>query len=288
MAKWLKTRGVFVQADIKRAQRNVKQAADQASVGDKATWMKILARLGYAAKGVVYLIIGVLAVEGGVAGGSRSALIQINQQPFGRVLLTLVAIGLLAYAIWRFVHGITDPENEGDDAKALAKRAGYVASGVVYGALAFSAAQIAFGNGGGNGAQHWTAEVLDLAFGRWLVGLAGVGVILGGLHQLQQAITAKFKEDFALSEINPEQERWAVRAGRAGHAARTVVYLIIGWFLMQAALTYSSSEVGGLGEALSTLQQQPYGRWLLGAAGVGLVCYGIYCFVLARYRKAVY
>lgn len=279
-----------MQADVKRAQRNVQQAADQASVGDKATWMKMLARAGYAAKGVVYLVIGVLAVEGGVAGGSRSALTQINQQPFGRFLLTLVAIGLLAYAIWRFVHGIADPENEGDDAKALAKRTGYVASGVVYGALAFSAVQIAFGSGGGggSGAQNWTAQVLDLAFGRWLVGLAGVGVILGGLHQLQQAITAKFRENFALSEISPEQERWAVRAGRLGHAARTVVYAIIGWFLVRAALTYDSSEVGGLGEALRTLQQQPYGRWLLGAAGVGLVCYGIYCFVLARYRKAVY
>jgi hypothetical protein len=279
-----------MKSDVKRAQRNVQEAADKVAVGDRATWMKVLARGGYTAKGIVYLVVGGLAVEGGVAGGSRSALSEINQQPFGRVLLSLVAVGLLAYAIWRFVQGVADPENEGDDAKALGKRTGYIASGIGYGALAFSAAQIVFGSGGGGGggAQHWTAQVLGLVLGRWLVGLAGVCVMVGGLHQLQQAITAQFKEDLVLSNIEPTQVRWAVRAGRAGHGARTVVYLIIGWFLVQAALTYSSGQVGGMGRALTALQRQPYGRWLLAAAGLGLACYGIYCFVLARYRKAVY
>lgn len=254
----------------------------------EADWMKGLARVGYGAKGVVYLIIGILAIRGVARTGPEGALSTIAQQPFGQILLGLVAIGLLAYASWRFTQSVADPENEGDDAKAIGKRIGYFASGVVYAGLALSAAQIILGSGsGGGGAQDWTARVLELSFGQWLVGLAGVGVILGGLHQLKQAVTAEFKEDFALSEMDSAQETWAERTGRVGHAARTVVYLIIGWFLIEAAVTSNASEAGGLSKALDTLQGQPYGPWLLGAAGIGLMCYGVYCFVMARYRKAV-
>lgn len=260
-----------------------------AARAQEANWMKLLARVGYGAKGIVYLIIGGLAIRGVASSGSEGALSKIAQQPFGQILLGLVAVGLLAYAAWRFVQSLADPEDEGDDAEGIGKRVGYFASGIVYAGLAVSAVQIIIGSGGGGGggAQDWTARVLELSFGQWLVGIAGAGVIIGGLHQLKQAVTADFKEDFALSEMNDTQETWAERTGRLGHAARTVVYLIIGWFLIQAAMTSDASEVGGLSKALDTLQDQPYGPWLLGAAGVGLVCYGIYCFVMARYRKAV-
>ena len=259
------------------------------TASSEAGWLKILARVGYGAKGVVYLIVGILAVRGIASTGSSGALSKIAQQPFGQVLLGLVGVGLLAYAVWRLVQGFADPEDEGDDTTALAKRVGYVASGLVYAGLAVSAAQIVLGSGGGGGggAQDMTARVLALTFGRWLVGAAGGGGMLGGLHQLKEAITADFKDDFALAKMSETEETWATRAGRIGHAARTAVYLIIGWFLLQAALTANPNEAGGLGKALDTLQNQPYGPWLLGAAGLGLICYSVYCFVMARYRKAV-
>ena len=255
----------------------------------EADWMKLLARVGYGAKGVVYLIIGILAIRGVDATGPQDALSTIGQQPFGKILLGLVTLGLLAYASWRWVQSLADPEDEGDGAKAIGKRVGYFVSGVVYAGLAVSAAELILGGGGSgaNGAESWTARVLALTFGQWLVGLAGTGVILGGLHQLKQAVTADFTKNFALNEMDAAQKIWAERIGRVGHAARTVVYLIIGWFLIEAAVTSNAGQAGGISEALDTLQAQPYGPWLLGAAGTGLICYGVYCFVMARYRKAV-
>ncbi|CAN5754269.1 DUF1206 domain-containing protein [soil metagenome] len=250
-----------------------------------------LARVGYAAKGVVYLIIGGLAAQGVAQAGSQGALTKIAQQPFGRVLLAVVALGLAAYALWRLVQGFADSGDEGGDASGIGKRIGYVGSGLAYAALTVAAVQIILGGGGssgggsGGGAQDWTATLLQAPFGRFLVGAVGVGVVLGGLYQLYQAVSAKFTEEFRTGEMSSTELTWARRVGRVGHAARSVVYFIIGWFLLRAALTSNASEVGGLGKALDTLQGQPYGAWLLGVTGVGLAAYGVYCFVLARYRR---
>ena len=248
--------------------------------------LPVLARIGYAAKGVVYLIIGGLAAQGAAQAGSQGALSKIAAQPFGQILLGVVALGLAAYALWRFVQGFADSGDEGDDAKGIGKRIGYVGSGVSYAALTVAALQIIVGGGGGGGgAQDWTAKLLHVPFGRWLVGAIGVGVVLGGLYQLYQAVSAKFTEEFDTGEMSSTELTWATRAGRVGYAARSVVYFIIGWFLLQAALNSDASEAGGLGKALDALQAQPYGPWLLGITGVGLAAYGVYCFVLARYRQ---
>jgi len=252
-------------------------------------WLKLLARIGFGAKGVVYLILGVLAVQGTAGGGTKGALSEIVRQPFGKIMLSVVMVGLAAYGLWRVLQSTLDPENEGREPKALGKRIGWFCSGLAYFALAFSAARIVLGGGGGggDGAESGTQTLLSLPFGQWLVGIVGVGVLLAGAHQLKQAITADFREDFALRKMSGPEKTWATYAGRAGHAARTVLYVIIGVFLLQAAWTANPDQAGGLGEALDTLQRQPYGPWLLGAAGIGLVCYGLYCFVMARYRKAV-
>ena len=252
--------------------------------------MKTLARVGYGAKGIVYIITGGLAAQGIAQAGSEGALTTIAQQPFGKVLLGLVAVGLAAYSLWRFVQGFTDPENEGDDAEGIGKRVGYLGSAAAYAFLTFTAVQIIFSgsSGSGSGGGGWTAQLLQTTWGQIAVGAVGVGILIGGFYQLYQGFTGGFTDDFAKGEMSSQELTWATRAGRIGHIARGIVYLIIAWFFVQAALQSDASETGGIGKALDELGSQPYGPWLLGAVGVGFVAYGIYCFVMARYRKDVY
>ena len=272
--------------DAGRQAANAARSAAHVAPG----WMRVLARLGFGAKGVVYLIVGALAMQG-AASDQKGALTEIASQPFGRALLGVVALGLAAYALWRFVSGAIDPHDESDDdAKGAAKRVGYVASGVVYAALAIEAGRMAIGGGGGSGgedgAQHWTGKLLEMDYGSVLVGLVALGVLIGAGYQLKQAITADFRENFRLGEMSATEDTWATRAGRLGHGARAVVYALIAWFLGRAALANDEDRAGGLGKALETLQSQPWGSWMLIAAGLGLACYGVYCFVVARYCDA--
>lgn len=262
--------------------------------GDAITWVVWLARAGYAAKGFVYIIIGALAVQVAIGSGGRTtgptgALDSIANAPFGQVLLYLVALGLFGYAIWRLVQAWVDPENEGSDAKGIVKRIGYAVSGIIYGAFGVEAVRIAMGSSGGSSdgsqAQDWTARLMAQPFGIWLVGIVGVIIIGTGLYQFYRAYSAKFRTKLKLHEMNREEEKWATRAGRIGFAARGVVYLTIGSFLITAAIQSNPEQAGGIGEALQTLAQQPYGPWLLGLVAMGLAAYGFFAIVLARYRR---
>jgi hypothetical protein len=257
-------------------------------------WVEKLARFGYAAKGVVYTVIGILALrlalgQGGEATGPEGALSTIGQQPFGRTLLAIMAAGLLAYALWRFVQAAVDPEHKGKDAKGLAQRAGYVASGLTYGALGLLAGRMALGQvGGGSGGQSqedWTARLLAQPFGVWLVALVGLVVIGIGLYQFYYGISGKFRKELKLHEMSRTEVTWATRAGKLGYPARGVVYAMTGGFFMLAALRANPEEAGGFGQALAELARQPYGPWLLGLVALGVFCYGIYSFVQAKYRR---
>lgn len=262
---------------------------------DSAEWIERLARFGFAAKGVVYAVVGFLAAQAAFGTGGRTtdtqgALQSIVSQPFGQILLAIVAIGLVGYVLWRFVQAILDPENEGSDAKGVAKRIGYAISGLIYASLAFSAVKIIAGSssGSGNGdssTQDWTARVLAQPFGQWLVGLGGAFLIGLGFYYFYRAFTAKFRKKLKIREMSIAEERWATRLGQLGIAARAVVFIIIGFFLIQAARQSDASEARGLGGALGSLAGQPYGPWLLGLVAIGLIAYGIYMGVEARYRR---
>ena len=256
-------------------------------------WVERLARLGYLAKGIVYAIVGVLAVQaafgaGGQTTDTKGALSAIAAQPFGKFLLALLTVGLIGYVVWRFVQAVQDPEHKGDDAKGWATRLGYVVSGLIYASLAFTAIGLIRGSGGGGGGnskQDWTARLLAQPFGQWLVGLVGAFVIGLGFYQLYQAYKAKFRKQMKLQEMSPTEETWATRIGRFGLGARGVVFCIIGFFLLQAARQSDASEVRGLDGALQSLAQQPYGPWLLGIVALGLIAYGIHMAVQARYIR---
>ncbi|MBD2773280.1 DUF1206 domain-containing protein [Iningainema tapete] len=257
-----------------------------------SVWVERLARFGYASKGVVYAIVGLLAAQaafgsGGKTTDTQGALQTIVNQPFGKFLLALVAIGLIGYVIWRFVQAIKDPENKGTDAKGLAQRIGYAINGFIYAGLALSAVQIVLGSGGGNSnsTQDWTARLLSQPFGQWLVGTVGAFTIGLGFYQFYEAFTSKFRRELSLTELSDRERKWIISICRFGMLARGIVFCIIGWFLIQAAINSDASRAGGLDEALQTLAQQPYGPWLLGIVSLGLVAYGIYMVVQARYRR---
>jgi Domain of Unknown Function (DUF1206) len=260
------------------------------SSGAKIAW---LARSGYAARGIVYLIVGGLAVVAALGGGqttdSKGALRTILLQPFGEVLLALVALGLVGYAIWRLVQAFADPDGHGTDAKGLVIRGGLLVSAATHSLLALFALSLIFGWGssvgggsGDSGAQDWTAWLLQQPFGRWLVGLIGAAVIGAGIAHMIKGYRADFAKYLEMAPATLERSSPVCRFGLI---ARGVVFLIIGGFLVVAAWRFSSGDVVGLQGALQTLQQQPYGWILLAVVALGLCAFGVYGLIEARYRR---
>lgn len=271
--------------------RNVEQVARQMAADP---WVERLSRFGIASKGIVYAIDGLLAAQaalgtGGKTTDSAGALKTIVGQPFGKFLLTLVAIGLLGYVLWRFIQALLDPERKGTDVKGLLARLGYFIIGAIYAGLALTATKLILGSActGGNSTQDSTARLLAQPFGQWLVGTLGAMVISMGFHQFYKAYSAKFRQDLKWQEMSDAEKTWATRAGRLGHAARGVVFLVIGFFLIQAARQSDPNQARGLGGALAALAQQPYGPWILAVVAIGLIAYGIYLLAEARYRRVV-
>ncbi|UBF29215.1 DUF1206 domain-containing protein [Kovacikia minuta CCNUW1] len=273
----------------KNIQQPVKRAASH-------PWVEQLARFGFAAKGVVYFIVGLLAAQAAFTSGGRTtdtsgALEEILIQPFGKFLLGLVTIGLVGYALWRLVQTVLDPEHAGQELKAkrIIQRVGYAFSGLAYAGLAFTAVKLIVGAGRdrSNATQDWTARLLAQPFGQWLVGIAGGIAIAVGLSYFYQAYKGKFRQKFKLHQMSSTEQTWAVRLGRFGITARGVVFCVIGIFLIKAALHTNASEAKGLGGALAALAQQPFGPWILGIVALGLIAYSIYSLIEARYRRII-
>jgi hypothetical protein len=251
-----------------------------------------LARAGLVARGVVYGIIGVLAVklalgDGGDATNQQGALQKIAEGPFGKVLLVLMAIGLVGYAAWRLVraalgHG---PESSDDTKDRIAG----LVSGIAYAALAVTAIKILTGSGSGGGPssdpQGTTGGVLDWPAGRVLVIIAGLIFIGVAIEQAIKGVKKKFLEDSKTEEMSPQVRKVFTAVGVTGHVARGVVFTMIGWFLVRAAIEYDPDEAVGLDGALAKLGQSTFGPVALGIVAVGLVAFGVYSVFDARYRR---
>jgi hypothetical protein len=250
-----------------------------------------LARAGYATKGVIYAIFGALTVMTAVEGsrdasGSEDAIYTIAAQPFGQFLLAVVGIGLIGYALWRFVQAGIDVDHEGSDAKGVAKRVGYALSGVAHLALAVLVGQLLFGSGGSGGSQQtWVAQALGESWGPFVIGALGVFIIAAGLHQIYKAWTAKFLEEMKTQEMSPTESKAARIVGRVGLAARGVVFPIIGVFLLQAAITANPSEARGAGVEGALEKIAEAGVIWLALVAAGLVAYGVYQIFMAKYRR---
>ncbi len=271
---------------VRQVRRHTERAARKAS-----PWIERMARVGYVAYGIVYVLVGALAVQAAFGGSGKTtsqegALRQVLLAPLGRILLAMIAIGLLAYATWRLFQGILDPENEDKGAKGFLKRVDHVLNGLFHAALAFSAGRLALGTGGGGGSpDDWTARLLAQPFGRWLAAIVGAVIVGAGLYQFYKAYKADFRDELESGAMSARERTWATRSGRLGYAARGVVFDVIGVFLIRAALQTDPDEARGLGGALETLARQPFGPYILGAVALGLVAYGVFMFVVARYRR---
>jgi len=264
------------------------------SVGQSevADWIERLARFGYAAKGVVYVLVGVLAVQaafswGGKVTGSKGAFRTIASQPFGQVMLILVAVGLVGYVVWRFVEAFRDPEHNDSGAGSVVRRISYAVSGLIYAGLAFSAFKIALGSGGGSGSgsSEKASTLLAQPFGQWLLGLVGVAAVAYGLYSIYKGFTTKFRRKLKLLEMKISMVKWAKRVGQFGLIAKGIVGIIVGYFCIQAARASSAAQVKTTEGVLQTLQEQPYGAYLMGVVALGLLAYGVHMLVQARYRR---
>jgi Domain of Unknown Function (DUF1206) len=253
-----------------------------------------LARLGYVSIGVVYLIAGWFTAMAGLGRGSvkadhHDAFAAIREQPFGRTMLAVIAAGLLGYALWRLVAGVTDSDARGGDAKGIGVRISSVLRGLVHAAIALEVIRMIRGHGGsGEGsdakAKHWTAELMDKPFGVWLVGAIGLTIVAYGAYQLYRAFESKLGKRIHIDDLEPDAKRKVVAISRFGIAARGVVFFIIGGSIVIAAVRHNPSEAQGMTGALRQIAE-PFGGALLVLAGIGLAAYGLFAFVNARYRS---
>lgn len=255
-----------------------------------APWIERLARVGYAAKAVLYGIIGILAAQAAMGRGGRTtdtkgALRELLDAPYGQVMLYVIAVGLFGYAAWLLVRAIADPEHRGTDLKGIALRTGFAFRGLLHGALALGALRLAGGDDGGesDGTDQAAARLMDLPAGELLLWLAAGGIIAYGCYQFYRAVSPKLTRHLSVGELPAGTARWVVGVSRFGVAARGVVFCLIGYFFIRAAQQRDPSEAGGLEASLRALAD--VGRWPFLAVALGLIAYGVYELVNARYRR---
>ena len=247
-----------------------------------------LARAGFAARGVVYAIMGILAIKlalgsGGTNADQQGALRTIAEQPFGKVLLILVAIGLGGYALWRLARAALGHGQEGSDSGF--DRIAALASGVAYAGLCAMAVKILLGSGGSGDAKEQTAGVFGWPAGPWLVGVAGVVLIGVGLYQGYRGISKDFLKDSKTEQMSARTRRWVEWIGTFGLLARAVVFSLVGVFLIKAAVDFNPKKAVGLDGALAKVDHASYGPFFLALIAVGLIAFGTYSLSDARFRR---
>ncbi len=260
---------------------------------DYAAWISHFARFGYAAKGTLYIGIGLLALlqaldlRAGDTVDSKGVLENIASRSHGRAMLLILAVSLVGYVMWRFIQAFIDPEHNTRDAKAIARRIGYAGSGLAYAGVAFSAVSIliSISSGDGKTAQEWALTVMQQPFGRWLVGAGGLFFFGLGCSYFYEAIKASFRKHMKLHEMSNTAKFWATTAGRIGVTARGIVYVVIGTFAMKAAWAFDSSQIKTTESALAVFDNNPADEWILSTLGIGFIAYGIHMGFQAVYRQ---
>jgi hypothetical protein len=260
-----------------------------------APWIKGIARVGLASKGAVYGLVGLFAVATalGLAGDAKDfkgAIRFLDELWWGKALLVILGAGLFAYCAWRLLQALIDPENPEPEKKRVFKRIGYFTSTVAHGSLGYFALKKALGlrdddPDSDESTKHWTAEIMYLPLGEWLIGLAGAGLIVFGLFQVYYGFAGFMNKKLKTGEMSAAEEKGAKISAQYGLLTRGLIFGLIGGFLVKSAFDLNPKEAKGIKGALDFLEAQPIGSGLLAALGFGLVAYSVLMFLQARYRR---
>jgi uncharacterized protein DUF1206 len=266
-------------------------ARSSASRAANSKPLEYLVRGGFVMYGVIHLLIAWLAVQVAVGGSSKSsdqsgALQDLVSKPFGKTLVVIAVIGLIALAIWQaFEAAIGQSGVQGK--RELAERVVSGARTVIYLSFAWTGIKVLQGSNSstGDSQEKGASALMDNTGGRWLVGLIGLIVIGVGIGLVVYGVTKKFEEKLNTQQMNATVRQTTRRLGVAGYSAKGVAYAIAGGLIVAAAVSYDPEKARGLDAALRLLASQSYGPWLLGLIALGIAAFGIYCFSQARYRK---
>ncbi len=270
--------------EVTNMARGAAARAEQTKLVDR------LVRVGYFARGIVYGLIGYLALQTAFNGqgritDQRGALAAIADKPFGKWVLIIVAIGLVGLFIWGLIRAFADPLREGSGSKGLVKRAGYLIGGISYGALFIPTLNLIQNAGRrsipstGQTAQNTAAGIMAHSWGPALIGLIGLILIGVGIGRIIDGYKARFHERFNAYAMNATEREWAVRMGRFGYIALGIVFVIIGGMALWAASTRNPGRIVSIDGALLFLARQPYGQLLLAIVALGLIAFAIYSFM---------
>ncbi len=272
------------------AKTTVKNAARKA---EYSPLMESLTRLGYGVRGLIYIVMGILALklvlgQGGTLASPQEAIGAIGRQPAGKILLWVVLVGLISYSLWGLVRAVLDPLHKGHDLKGLLARFGFLASGIGYALLVRPTYGYITGTStsiSGSQYQKFIATVMAMPWGRWAIGIVGVAVLAGGIYQIYQGIKANFDRQFQIYAMTRRQARMAIDAARFGTAARGFVFAVVGVLIGLAAYQANPNQPVGIDAALGILLKLPFGILILGIVALGLIAFGGYSILSALWFR---
>lgn len=254
--------------------------------------MEKLARFGLAAQGVSFGLVAVLAIklalgDGGAATDRKGALHTVAQSGVGRVVVVALAIGFGCYALWRLFEAVFGRKLESSKDESPWKRVGALGKAAIYAGLCAAAVSVLLGEGGGSGNEEKkaTSGILGWPAGKWIVMAIAAGIGGAALWNLYRGVSRRFLKQLKTGEMSSRARTWTTRIGVVGLLARAVVFGLIAWFFFDAAVDYNANKAQGLDGALRKLAAQSYGTWLLSIVAAGLLAYGVFCVIQARYRE---
>ncbi|ATY99394.1 DUF1206 domain-containing protein [Streptomyces bacillaris] len=271
------------------------QGRGQARRAANSTAVEAGARAGFGARGIIYVLVGALALQIAFSGGGGKqadrggAIAEISEKPFGQIALWLLGIGLVGMALWRLSEALFG--QAGPDGDKASKRAMAAGRFVFYGFAAYSVLSFAAGESGSGGgssdqqSQDITAKVLGWPGGQWIVGIGGIAVACAGIWIAVRAIMRKYHKHLKMTEMSKKVRRALDISGVFGGTARGAVFATAGGFAVAAAVQHDPDQSKGMDDTLRSFTETPVGPWLLVVIAVGLVAFGVFSWFNARYRK---
>jgi len=265
---------------------SVERAAQKATF---SPLMEALTRFGYGVRGLIYIVMGILAVQvalgkGGALASPQGAIADIGKQPAGLILLWVVLLGLISYSMWGVVRAVMDPLHKGHDSKGLLARFGFLSSAFGYAIIILPTYGYITGASkttNGSQTQKFITTIMEMPWGRWAIGILGLIVLVGGLYQIYLGFSSGFERQFQTYALTPKEVKLASDIGRFGTSARGVVLAVVGGLIGLTAYHANPSQQVGMDTALATVLHQPYGIWLLGIVALGLIAFGFYSMLSA-------